>query len=190
VREERALSGTVAECGSGRQHEQVQVKDRSWPILSDGLLMREHRTTRYQKIVERVTRMTRKGAGKPISIADICRAADVTPHTLARAFRAIHGVLPSHYLCEVRLAQARQALLSAYHRAETVTKVAMRFGFCELGGFAALYRTRFGENPSATLRRSGANIRDLPGVASIERRIAAHELQSAEPNRQKFAAGS
>jgi len=38
----------------------------------------------------------------------------------------------------------------------TVTEVAIRFGFGELGRFASEYRAKFGENPSETLDRSRA----------------------------------
>jgi len=52
----------------------------------------------------------------------------------------------------LRLTQARRALLSAERG--TVTQIAMRFGFLELGRFAVDYRSTFGERPSETLRRS------------------------------------
>ena len=35
----------------------------------------------------------------------------------------------------------------------TVTEVALRFGFAHTGRFAAAYRRRYGQAPSATLRR-------------------------------------
>ena len=38
----------------------------------------------------------------------------------------------------------------------SVTDIAMRFGFRELGRFAGDYRARFGESPSETLRRGSS----------------------------------
>jgi transcriptional regulator GlxA family with amidase domain len=35
---------------------------------------------------------------------------------------------------------------------DTVADIAMRYGFWELGRFAGVYRARYGETPSATLR--------------------------------------
>jgi AraC family ethanolamine operon transcriptional activator len=40
------------------------------------------------------------------------------------------------------------------HGPETVTAVAMRCGFRELGRFAAAYRATFGESPSETMGHS------------------------------------
>jgi transcriptional regulator GlxA family with amidase domain len=135
------------------------------------------RTTRYQEIVDRVIELTRRCVGKPISIEDMSHLAGVSPRTLARAFRAVHGVPASHFLRVLRLAQARDELLSAVRGEETVTEVAMRFGFRELGKFAALYRKEFGESPSATLQRSAAHLRDQQGAP-------------VEPHHKKFAACS
>jgi AraC-like DNA-binding protein len=104
--------------------------------------------------------MTRASRASEMRIADICRATGISPRALARAFQAIHHTSPSRYLCGLRLVEARQALLSADAGRETVTQVALRFGFAELGRFAALYRNKFGESPSATLRRSSADAGD------------------------------
>jgi len=150
--------------------------------------MAKHRTAHYQKIVEEAIETTSRCAGAPISVAGICRAAGVSPRTLARAFHAIHGVPPFHYLCALRLAQARQVLLSGDDA--TVTEVAMRFGFRELGRFAALYRKEFGESPSATLQRAAANLRDQPGAPPADAQVDSPEPASAEPHRKKFAACS
>src|SRR5262249_52673195 len=103
-----------------------------------------------------------------------------------RAFRAVEGITPSQYLSALRLAQARRALLSADSGAETVTDVAMRFGFRELGRFAALYRKNFGESPSATLRRASADVCDPADPAPIQPRIPSSEPKPTE-SRKKLA---
>src|SRR5215470_11988691 len=108
---------------------------------------------RYQGIVDRALLATGRHAEEPIRIARICRAAGVSPRTLLRAFRAVHGATPYRYLCALRLLEAHRILSSATGTPPTVTEVATRFGFVELGRFAVTYRSAFGESPSDTLRR-------------------------------------
>jgi len=108
---------------------------------------------RYQQVVDRFDAVARANLGSLMRIAELCRAAGVTPRTLSRAFHAIRGTAPSRYLHELRLSEVRQALLSDAGDS-SVTDVAMRFGFRELGRFAVDYRARFGESPSETLRRT------------------------------------
>jgi AraC family ethanolamine operon transcriptional activator len=110
----------------------------------------------YRRIVERFEDVAHASLGAPSHISELCEAAAVSQRTLLRAFRAIHRTTPSRHLRALRLAQARQALLSAAKGAETVTQVAMRFGFRELGRFSRSYKATFGESPSDTLRRAPA----------------------------------
>jgi AraC-like DNA-binding protein len=56
------------------------------------------------------------------------------------------------HLREVRLARVREDLLAADPARVTVTAVAARWGFPHQGRFAAAYRDRYGQAPSATLR--------------------------------------
>src|SRR5262244_2544030 len=90
----------------------------------------------YQRIVDRALRLTRRHTEEPIRIAKICRAAGVSPRTLLRAFRAVHGATPYRYLCALRLLEAHRILSSASGDPPTVTEVATHLGFAELGRFS------------------------------------------------------
>jgi AraC family transcriptional regulator, ethanolamine operon transcriptional activator len=52
-----------------------------------------------------------------------------------------------------RMYLARRALREAATDATSVTDIATRYGFWQLGRFAVEYQGLFGESPSATLRR-------------------------------------
>ena len=82
---------------------------------------------------------------------DLPNIGPVTLHRLLETF----GPDPRAILAadKRRLEAVRGALLAADPGRSTVADVAMRFGFWELGRFAGAYRARFGELPSATLRR-------------------------------------
>ena len=71
-----------------------------------------------------------------------------------RGFEKRLGVSPVRYLLHWRLDRARGELLDAAPGTGTVTDIALRWGFGNLGDFAARYRSRFGELPRATLQRS------------------------------------
>ena len=122
--------------------------------------------TQYQTIVDRALRVTGRHTEQPIRIASICRAAGISPRTLLRAFRAVHGVTPYRYLCSLRLIEAHRILSSPTGKPATVTEVATRFGFVELGRFAVAYRSAFGECPSDTLRRSSRMVHDSPSLSA------------------------
>ncbi|MNR62918.1 transcriptional regulator EutR [compost metagenome] len=57
------------------------------------------------------------------------------------------------YLKEVRLRNVRQALLNP-SEGDSVTDLAIRWGFLHLGQFSVDYRRAFGEKPSDTFRRA------------------------------------
>jgi transcriptional regulator GlxA family with amidase domain len=63
------------------------------------------------------------------------------------------GMGPKRYLLLRRMHLARGALRHSAPDAASVTDVATRFGFWQLGRFAVEYQSLFGESPSATLRR-------------------------------------
>ena len=83
----------------------------------------------------------------------LAAAASVSARALTHGFRAETGMAPMAYLQSVRLDRAHRDLLAADASETTVTRVAARWGFVHLGRFAAVYRARYEEPPSRTLRR-------------------------------------
>ena len=114
--------------------------------------MQSEQAARYRAIVERFDTIARASLETEAQVADLCAGMDVSQRTVARAFRAIRGTTPVRYLQALRLNEARRVLM-AQHAPGSVTEVATRFGFRELGRFAGEYRATFGESPSETLRR-------------------------------------
>lgn len=91
------------------------------------------------------------------TLSDLLRVAGVSARTLQSRFRQELGMGPIQYLREVRLRHVHEAL--RHPTPDTnVTDVAIEWGFYHLGRFADQYRQRFGESPSATLRRARRGI--------------------------------
>ena len=101
------------------------------------------------------------------SIRDLCTFTRASYATLERSFRETYGSTPHAYLRSVRLSRARKDLRQPSPET-TVTGVALRWGFFELGRFSVQYRQRFAETPSETLRKARASLGLLPsmGIAS------------------------
>ena len=88
-----------------------------------------------------------------LTVSDIARAASVTPRALQLAFRRHLDTTPLRHLRRVRLARAREDLLSATAGdGHTVTAIAYRWGFPSPSRFAEEYRATYGDLPSNTLR--------------------------------------
>lgn len=91
-------------------------------------------------------------AREPLCIEEIAQASHVRPRSLHKAFHKYRGYSPLRFLRDYRLDLARQALLQANPRSATVAEIALDCGFSHLGKFAAIYKKRYGETPSTTLR--------------------------------------
>jgi transcriptional regulator GlxA family with amidase domain len=116
----------------------------------------------YRHLVKRIVAVACARMDLPLHIADLCAAAAVSQRTLRNAFHVVHGTSPYRYLRGFRMREARNALLSPDCAGLTVTQVATRFGFFELGRFAVEYRMTFGESPSETLRRASTAAAESP----------------------------
>jgi AraC-type DNA-binding domain-containing proteins len=97
----------------------------------------------------------REHAEEPISIMDVVAAAGVSQRTLFDGFKRFRNTTPMAFLKSVRMENIRAELLreDPMTPGVSVTSIAVKWGFTNLGRFAESYRKRYGELPSATLRR-------------------------------------
>jgi AraC-like DNA-binding protein len=89
----------------------------------------------------------------PLTASSIAKRCHVSVRALQQGFRRYMGMTPMAYLREVRLRRAHQSLLESDPSETSVTSVAHRWGFTNLGRFAAVHTARYDEPPAATLRR-------------------------------------
>ena len=108
-------------------------------------------TARRRLGLDRALEYLRTADISRVSVADLCREAQVSERTLRYAFHDELDLSPLAFLRRLRLHAARRELMNAEGALPRVTDVANRQGFLELGRFAADYRRLFGELPSETL---------------------------------------
>ena len=106
------------------------------------------------QVMKRFRGLVERHADQGLFLSEVCAAVGVPYRTLNLYCREEFGVSPKQYLLLRRLHLVRHALRQPGAGRQTVTEAAMRFGFWELGRFAAFYQAVFGERPSATLRAS------------------------------------
>lgn len=90
---------------------------------------------------------------QPWTVSALAKRCHVSIRSLQQGFRRHLGVSPMAHLREVRLRRARETLLKSNPSTVTVAAIAYRWGFNNLGRFAAAYAARYQELPAQTLRR-------------------------------------
>jgi AraC-like DNA-binding protein len=101
-------------------------------------------------LVRRAERYMADNAKAPITVSDVAAHLGVSIRSLQAGFRQWRGTQPHLVLRDIRLRCAREDLRLGE---ASVTEVAMRYGFANLGRFSGYYRSAFGEHPSTTRRR-------------------------------------
>lgn len=87
-----------------------------------------------------------------IGLPEIVAASGVPGRTLIQHFHDFKGTSPVRYLRTARYERVRKALRQA-EAEESVSEIAVQWGFTHMGRFSVEYRRRFGESPSETLRQ-------------------------------------
>lgn len=88
----------------------------------------------------------------PITVGDIAQAVETSARSLQRTFARYCGCTPKQFLTNARLDALRQDLLQDVSP-QTITPLMCKYQFSSWGRVSKLYRQRFGELPSQTLRQ-------------------------------------
>ncbi len=107
--------------------------------------------TSLPKSIVRAEDFMRAHCDEPLTLADIARAAGCSERGLQQAFKSKRRMGPMSVLRDIRLESAHNDLL---HTCDSVTEIAYRWGFSNLGRFAQLFAKKYGEIPSQIGPRS------------------------------------
>ncbi|MBR0965211.1 helix-turn-helix transcriptional regulator [Bradyrhizobium diazoefficiens] len=109
-----------------------------------------------RSVVERIEAFIEANWARPIDLEEIAGIANVSVRTVFREFARAGKGSPAQFAKRVRLQRAAEFLRSPAD-GTTVTGVAFRCGFQNIGRFAAEYLRSHGELPSETLKRAQAS---------------------------------
>jgi AraC-like DNA-binding protein len=123
-------------------------------LTRNDALKRGARSRRHIKIMTRFEEVLAMHPDRQLQIPKLCAAIGVSERTLRMCCSEFLGMNPNRYHRLQHLNMVRAALQRVDTPTATVGELAWLHGFSELGRFAAIYRTVFGETPSATLRRA------------------------------------
>jgi AraC-like DNA-binding protein len=102
--------------------------------------------------VRRAVAFIDANADQPIEVADIAAEAGVSPRALQSGFLRHRDSTPTAYLRQVRLERARRDLQEGSPAlGDSAGEIGRRWGFSAPSQFAALYTSRYGKSPNATL---------------------------------------
>jgi AraC-like DNA-binding protein len=116
-------------------------------------LLRREPHSAGRNVVARIEAFIEGNWHQPLDIEDIAAVANVSARTVFREFARAGKGSPAQFARRVRLQRAAEFLRSPTE-GTTVTAVALRCGFHNIGRFAAEYARLHGELPSETLRRT------------------------------------
>ena len=158
-----ALADLAEALGTDRTLSPVAAADRREALL-DALLLKCH-----HGLSEAIRKFSGEGeslpcalrrardclhahAAEPLDLAQLAAAAGIGIRALQLGFQRHFGTSISDMLLDIRLAHLNAQLKRAAPDARIID-IAFDLGFTHLGRMAGAYRAKFGETPSATLRK-------------------------------------
>ncbi len=137
---------------------------------SGELTGRDNATHRPAPLLRAMQLIEAEPAATP-KLQQLASHAGCSPRSLQRYFREHIGITPRGYMEWVKLHRAHEELQRKSPATATVTSIALRWGFEHVSRFAGLYRQRYGQSPSHTLkqRSQSPTVREatVPPLASV-----------------------
>ena len=96
-----------------------------------------------------------------ISIGSLAKQYEVSEQTLQNSFKSFFDFTPKLFLRLLKLNIVHQELQKSDPEQNSVSKVAVKWGFRHMGRFSAYYTELFGENPSLTLKNTQTDKKGL-----------------------------
>lgn len=112
--------------------------------------------------VSRALQLIHAEYDRPMEVAELARAAHMSPSSFYDAFKAVTSHTPLQYVKEIRLTRARQVML---WEGSSAAEAARRVGYGSATQFSREFKRRFGRPPAA----------------ERDRALASGELQGARP---------
>lgn len=106
-------------------------------------------TARRRKGVARALDYIHQNTHRCISLGELAKAAYLSPRSLQTGFKESFNLGPMTYSKQLRLARAHEAL--GKNAAQSISEIALQYGFDNPGSFTRLYKKRYGVYPSVTL---------------------------------------
>jgi AraC-like DNA-binding protein len=157
----QASARAEAEWGSGGREELLRL---SLSAVSKGVAVEpQNHGVRRLRALEFALSAIRSDCESRLNVPTLCRMAGVSERTLHNAFIDRYTVPPARFMKAYRLNRLRQELAGMASHRLPIAQIANHWGFWHLGQLARDYRTWFGELPSATYRRTVAQV-DAGGI--------------------------
>jgi AraC-like DNA-binding protein len=138
----RAAAGMLIEAVTGNLDHTADVPDRA-------------AYGRHHLILRRMIDAIERDEPSELTLASLCRAANVTVRTLHLVSMEYLGLAPGDYLRMRRLRRVRQMLAEAAPNTLTVATAMTRHGLWDVDGAIEAYRALFGQTPGETLNKAG-----------------------------------
>jgi AraC-like DNA-binding protein len=120
--------------------------------LSDAIRTFSGQAERLPRALRAARDYLSDNADEPLDLVQLACVSGIGIRALQLGFRRHFGVSISEMLLDLRLASLNARLAQASPDV-SITDIAFDLGFTHLGRMAGAYREKFGETPSATLRR-------------------------------------